>query len=589
MTQNRILVLAVFVAGITSLFVFIITGEAKRPNAVDLASCSNEAPQRVIDIELNTEQDEQSDVQSEPPALSAPISQDSHSAARSITDMIFSIRYREQIKRAERVKRLNELLASVFGHIPENPITELGKLSEEELASMTRSSRRTLDQAADIGYRLGEVYEPDNLLRLFEEAETVLGIRGDVTANMFSRALSENEKKFRESDHLNRRALAIVESYLQASKGEPVSIDFTGSVRVALEKLSPSAGALELIRRWTVETPHGSEVVETGLVEMLKLWPASEVTPVLLEILSTHRAGAVKGVVRIWLASGRKFKDDKWTQDDVRQILAEPLVEAIKKTKSSAAVFYARIFTGKDLLKHRAAEIAEALLARRDSVGISSVGLEFLACHDQATGNQRWREWFNSDDQYKVLTACVCHPQFMEVAIEPVVSKRMLDLATNPDYSARINGNAAQAVLHIDGNFSRCASILSTWFDGPRMPELLSSAGRLVVWGRPKSEVHSLLLDTINDPHRAAEDRYYPMLLLATHDPSKALSICEDKNFAGKLTEETILLVAAAAEGMKQSLYWQRGKKLRESIVTPEPVWMKNIRRRISGPNKRTE
>ena len=344
-----------------------------------------------------------------------------------------------------------------------------------------------------------------------------------------------------------------------------------------------------MIRRWTAEDPHGDEGTETELVEMLKRWPPSEVAPVLAEVLYTNSGGAIKGTIRIWLESHRTFDYVKWKQDDVREILVEPLVEAIKKTKSSAAVYYARIFIGKDLLKPRAAEIAEALLARRDSEWVSSVGLEFLACHDQATGNRRWRDWFNSDDQYKILSACVCHSRFMEIAIEPAVSERMLDLAINPDVSASINGNAAQAVLHIDGDFSRCAPIMNIWFDGPRMPKLLSSAGRLVVWGRPKSEVHTLLLDTINDPHRAAEDRYYPMLLLAIHDPAKALSICEDKNFAGKLTEETILLVAAAAEGMKQSLYWQRGKTLRESVVTPEPVWMKNIRMRISGPNERTE
>lgn len=498
---------------------------------------------------------------------------------------------RDALQRKEKQDRLDELLRSIYGYLPDNPVTELGKLDADKLAEMLRrQSGFPWGKAHALGDLLADVHTADELLSWFEQAEVKLGAEGNIVTDIFSTVASRKSREIRNSLALAQRTLAILESYLKASSENAVSIDTSGSIWSAFSSLSPIDGGLELIRRWTIESPHGDEATETTLVELLKKWPLAKATPLILEVLETRQAGAIKGVVSAWSSTKKESGTSEWTVAEAKQLLESPLTEAVKTTKSSTAVLYAAIFTAKDILKPRAQEIADALLARRDNAYISSQGFSFLEVVDKHTANAAWSAWLESNNQYKMLAACMSAGNFREVSAKPQALNRMFELASKPQERDDLQSAAGLALCEVDSDYSRSLDILYIWLNNlPIADPTLVAAGRLVVWG-PEAEVKAMLLQEIDDPNKGADERHYAMFLLAILDPSSALAICEDrKNSPSKLTEFTILLVAATAEGMKSDYYWSRAAALREACSETEPQWMKNIRFKLDSKKYRAE
>ncbi|MEE9312352.1 MAG: hypothetical protein V3V10_08070, partial [Planctomycetota bacterium] len=413
---------------------------------------------------------------------------------------------------------------------------------------------------------------------------------GEVSARMFYWIVMNKARILRAYPELELRALAIIDSYLALSQGKPVSAATLTAIWLALGKICPSNNALSLIRRWTVVNPHGHEIMDTMLVELLEYWPLSEAGPLVLEVLETHSAGAIKGVVTAWSATKNKWLRVKWTESEAKQLLEVPLAEAIMKTDSSAAVFYARNFASEDLLKPQALRISKALLGRTDSAYVSSQGFGFLSIVDPAAAAEaKWLEWFESDDDYKILAACTSAVSFPNVSAKPDALDRLFALATNPEHIGEIEAVAGQALVQLDADNSRSMDILEYWLDQPNLEDAaLHAAARIALWA-PFKLVKPVLLNAINDPAASAQSRRAPMLLLAITSPGAALSFCEDKKTSSWFTDETMLLVAAAAEAMNPSSYWLNAKNLRKKIFTPEPQWMKNIRFQLEAQTKTME
>ncbi|MCF6227440.1 MAG: hypothetical protein L3J82_02090 [Planctomycetes bacterium] len=492
--------------------------------------------------------------------------------------------------KAERAEELKELLLSLFGHIPDNPIAALSELDEERLAAMLQTERQTsptdykFSEALTLGSLLGRSHDADNLLGWFEKVGVKNGLEGEVLTEVFNWMVFQKttsmyaKGELRKSPKLAQRILALIEKYLKNTKEDSASTGSSGSIWFSLDKLCPIDGGLDLIRRWTVEAPHGDEATETSLVEMLKHWPIQEAKPLIIETLETNRAGAIKGIVSAWSSTKRGFT--AWTVEEAKLVLEAPLSEAVKATKKSTGVLYAAIFAAEDLLKPRALEIADALLARRDNAYVSSLGFSFLKVHKPGEASATWTAWLESNSEYKVLAACMSAGNFREVSSKPNSTNKLFELASKSHNKSDLQGAAGTALCQVDSDYSRTLDILHLWLNAPQMSDpTLVSAGRMVLWG-PRDEVETFLLDEISDPHKQPEDRYYAMFLLAVLDPNAALDICEDKDYAGKLTDLTKLLVAAVY-GMGGN--WQRAKALRESCTEPEPDWIKRIRLRQSA------
>lgn len=481
-------------------------------------------------------------------------------------------------QKMKHAKQLKELLLSIFGHVPSNPIAALQNLKSDRLAAMLGLRYDQPTEVREFGVLLSKLFEVGQLLAWLELQGAKSGLEGQVLTETFSWIVYCNAKIIRNSPKLAQRTLALIEVYLTETKENPSSIGTAGAIWSSLDDLCPIDGGLDLIRRWTVEAPHGDEATETSLVEMLKHWPILEAKALIIETLETNRAGAIKGIVSAW--DNAKSGLTVWTVAEAQLVLEAPLSEAVKTTKKSTAVLYAAIFAAKDLLKPRALEIADALLVRRDNAYISAQGFSFLKVHKPSEASATWTAWLESNSEYQMLAACMSAGDFREMSSKPNSISKLFELASKSHNRIDLQGAAGTALCQVDSSFSRTLDILNLWLSAPKMASpTLVSAGRMVLWG-PRYEVEAFLLDEISNPHKQPEDRYHAMFLLAVLDPNAALDICEDEDYADKLTDLTKLLVAAVY-GMGGN--WQRAKALRESCTKPEPDWVKRIRLRQSA------
>ncbi len=500
-------------------------------------------------------------------------------------ELIFPIKTRNRLK--EKREELERLLKSIFGHIPENPISEFSKLDEYEVAGF--SSEYGWDQMYDLGIHLGELYSTDQILNWFEDSDEISGIRAEIVTYVFQWAVEKKSEKIRASGHLSRRVLSQIEAFLSSSKSHDVSGYTDCHIGSALENICPVQGGLELIRRWVVEKPHGGEIIELSLCEALAKWPLPEATPLVLEVLQTNRVGPIKGIVSLWHSLVWRFESsfeykEAWGFEEAKSVLEIPLTEAIKKTKSASALLEASMRATKILLKPRLLEIADALMARRDSSYVAAQGFDFLELHDEEWANSRWVEWFNSEDQFKKLVACKAAAGLSAVSKKEPILNQMQSMAINQDNKTSLQSAAARALCQLDSNYDRSIAVLINWLNRDSVSRsIYRTAGLIVIWG-PKKDVMATLLSEINNLNKRAEERHKAMFLLATLDPDKAITICEDrKEHPNRLTELTILLVAATAQLMDRSRFFSRGAALREGCSTPEPDWVKRIRQDLDS------
>lgn len=475
-------------------------------------------------------------------------------------------------EKKEHEKQLKELQLSVFGHIPSNPIAALQNLKSDRLAAMLRLRYAQPTEVREFGVLLSEFYEVGQLLAWFELKGPKSGLEGQVLTKTFSWIVYRNAKNIRNSPKLAQRTLALIEVYLAETKKNSSSISTSGAIWSSLSNLCPIDGGLELIRRWTVTNPHGDEATETSLVEMLQHWPIQDAKALIIETLETNRAGAIKGVVSAWDNTKSGFSE--WNVSEAKQLLEAPLAEAVKNTKRSTGVLYAAIFAAKDLLKPRALEIADALLMRRDNAYVSSQAFSFLQVHSQQEAESTWVAWLESDSEYQMLAACMSAGSYGEVSSKPNSINKLFELASKSHNRTDLQGAAGTALCQVDSNYSRTLDILHLWLNSPQIAEpTLVSAGRMVLWG-PRDEVESFLLDEITDPHKQPKERHTALFLLSIIDVNTALGFCENKDYVGKITELTKLLVAAVYGTSNR----QRTKAVRDGCNMAEPDWIKRIR-----------
>ena len=491
----------------------------------------------------------------------------------------------------ERKEELRKLLIALFGHVPDNPIAEFGKFSDSEL----RVIRNDTNYATDIGYLLPEVYEVDQLMDWFDAADLKPGIEGKITAHMLFWILDnrDSQEQLRLKPESSRRALAVIDRYFTISQGKAVSYFFLAKLRRSLKLLCPSDGALELIRRWIVEKPHGHETLETSIVKFLNLWPLSKVTSVILEILETRSAGAIKGI--IWAWRDNVGMSTLWPDAKTKQFLEQPLAQAVMETESAAAIYLASRFalshsrSPDGLLGHRAREIAEALLAKHKTPVLADEGFIFLQHVDPQAAKLRWKEWLYSTDSNKVRAACYVAPDFCKKFDRQEIIDRLAQIAEASEDASIEQTAATLALFTIEKGVGHSYPILARWLNQPQLEHsALLVASRMLHRG-PEDQAKQLLMDVIDDPNLPAKNRYYAMFLLCTLEPDTALEICEDQNYAGKLTDLTVLLVSVTAELFTRTRNWKRCQKLRASITTPEPEWMKVIRLDLEVPEENAE
>ncbi|MBZ0136727.1 MAG: hypothetical protein K8I27_10175 [Planctomycetes bacterium] len=492
--------------------------------------------------------------------------------------------------RREALDRLNELLEASFGEVPSNPVRAIGELSEETRLGLLREQATDVFPAAEeIGMRVGEAHSSEEWLSWFEDAGPRSGRAGPADAAVFFWAVNKQARALKRDDALARRVLAVIDSYLAELRGKAISLDALGYIWSAFGEMCPVRGGIELIRRWIVETPHGHEEVETRLASCLERWPLQEVTPLIIEILNTRRGGGIKGIVSAWSDTKRPRSNSAWVKLEAEQVLEAPLADAVSSTDSSAAILYARIFAGEDLLLPGAQDIAAALLTRRDSAYCSSQAFAFLSGVDPYAAATTWTEWFNSDDSFKVTAACMAAPSIPAAAQNVGSMERMFELANQPDQPAELRGAAALALSQFDSSANRSVQVLSAWLQQSEFERpMLIAAGRMV-HGKWRKEIAALLKQEADAVDRQPVERRTPMFLLATVEPRTALEMCEQSGQPARFDSYTILLVAATAEALEGDDIWQRAARVRAKCLEPEPEWMREIRQRLSGPNERAE
>ncbi|MEE9312547.1 MAG: hypothetical protein V3V10_09075 [Planctomycetota bacterium] len=495
---------------------------------------------------------------------------------------------------AENKEELRKLLLSMFGQIPDNPIAELSKFDDDAIRAMMldeNSDDLEFEDITTLGLLLPQVYELDQILGWFEGFERKLGIEGEATAEMLRWIVEDDyvEEKLQKDPALRRRTVAVLDSYFAASRGKAVSYIFLARIRNTLKLLCPSPEALELIRRWIVEKPHGHESLETSIVEYLGLWPLSEVGTVVLEVLGTGGAGAVKGIIHAWRKSGR---DDSfsWSKEEATQFLEQPLTQTVMETKSVAAIYMAANFAVDGLLSPQASQIADSLFSRVDTQPyVADMGFTFLKHVDQQAASVKWQEWFYSDDNNKVEAACYVALEFSGTAKKAEVLDRLFEFASAKAEPSSFEAAAAKALFELEDGVTRSYAILEGWLELPKLSRsALISASRMLIRG-PEETAKALLIKVIDDPNRSPEQRYTAMFLLGCMSYSTAISICEDPQYAGKFTDLTVLVVAALAEMMGNHSYLERGRKLRQGISTPEPEWIRIIRLDLATPKSGPE
>ncbi|MBZ0137172.1 MAG: hypothetical protein K8I27_12460 [Planctomycetes bacterium] len=473
------------------------------------------------------------------------------------------------------------LLQRTFGDVPTNPVAALARLDDSQLANLLRGDADTL------GRYIGAKFSAEEWMLWFEEAGMSGGLRGQVGAIVLHKAVDAQAGGVRDRAEHAQRVLALIDSQLEAWQGQPVNHAAKYALMKSFHEVCPVTGGRELIVRWTVDTPHGDEVIETMLAEALMFWRIADSLDTALKVLDTRRAGAIKGIIRAW--SGIKIRTDRvaWRETEVRSLLALPISEAVRETEYPSAMTAASVWAASDLLSEFLEQIAQALMARRDSATCSAYGFEFLSIEDKQAAEAAWTDWFYSSDTYKTTAACwaATRAGMKEIAGTTRALDRMKSLALIDTNPISLRRAAAYALSWLDKT-DRALAVLEAWLKHSAIDgELLEALGRIVLRS-PKAQIEAVLAEMISDPTRIPADRHYPLFLLAIVESTKALDICEQH--PSLLDADSVLLAAATAEAVLPETS-TRAAALRSRISQPEPQWMSEIRLRLAGPDKRAE
>ncbi|MCC6463922.1 MAG: hypothetical protein IT463_01125 [Planctomycetes bacterium] len=496
---------------------------------------------------------------------------------------------------AQEKSRLDELIQRVFGEAPRNPIQALADLPEDQLIGLLgERGDGIFPTATEVGFLIGSALPPEEWLAWFEESGPRSGAGGRVAIEILGSAISKVGNSWWEDLHgrsvrtdaaLARRTLAILDGYLTSWRGQALGDEVT-ALGSALKEICPVEGGLDLIQKWVVVTPHGDEIVEMTLCELLILWPLAEARSTAVDVLASAGGGAIKGCVRCWQEAKRGSRS-AWKRAETQEFLEAPLAEAVAKTSSSAAILYADLFAG-DLLELRSREVAAALLDRRDSVYCTALAFSFLKRADLHAAQATWLQWITADDEYRLLAACNAATGLPDVAKDQPVLDRFQSLSLDTVRTSAVRAEAALALYQLERDLGRCKLVLSAWLNQSELPDsMLRAAGRLILWV-PEAEAKAFLHARATELERGPFELRHEMLLLTTVDPRAALALCESRENRRRFDDYTRMLVAAAAEAMNMDLAPQCAR-LRESCIEAEPLWMKNVRQRVSGDDDPTE
>ena len=485
---------------------------------------------------------------------------------------------RLQQEQLDQKWHLQRWYTQLFTQKPVNPVSSLKDIDCSRLEKITSSD------GMDIGIIIGKLEPISDWLSWFENTEEYDGPAGMVAISILSGILMEKcifsgEGLF-ESE--SKRVLAILDSFVTAWQDNTISVNAQCSLSNSLQSISPVAGGLEFIRKWTVENPFGDEALESNLVETLHYWPIEKSGAIAVEALKLARAGALKGATDNWLAAKRGYSGCIWTAEEVKKLLALPLGQAVKEATKMTGILYAELFAGDDLLAAQALEIGNALMARRDSIGASSYGFIFIRRDNIALSDSLWTEWFNSSDEYKIKAACTATNVGMgAVCRTDNVLDRMYSLAVDTSNSEGIRSAAAWPLSILDGS-ARALDLLESWLsEGESQSACLIAIGRIVVRA-PEAKVVALLKRAIDEDSNSPAQRHYPLFLLATVAPDIALEYCnKDLPFTSKYEPLSILLSAATAQTQLTTADDNsdpRVDAIYKQLAMSEPDWIRAIR-----------
>jgi hypothetical protein len=494
---------------------------------------------------------------------------------------------------AEQLQRLHELLQEHLGYVPENLIGALNDLDDDVLRALLQVGQDadSLGHPAvsDLGNALGRLH-PDTWLSWFERANVEGEFQTMVSIRLLRRAVAMSGSDLRKYRGGSLRVLEILDQQLRAWQDQPVNLRARSDAQSTFQDICPLDGGLEFIRRWTVESPFGDEVIEMQLCEALNRWPIEDARHLAIEILATRRAGAIKGIVRCWMDANRSRPSGVWTRPEIESELAGLLAAAVAETGSSSAILYACVFAADDLLADRLGDIAAALLARRDNRYCTSLAFSLLSKSDRAYAHSVWRAWFYSADPYRISAACIAAYHGGDEARTPAAMDRMYNLAMNDTEPAVVRGSAALALAQVERQPVRAPAIMQAWMADPSVAaQVLVSLGRLTLT-YSASYTEALIMSVLNDPEATPQTRHYPLFLLATVSPMRALELCEQAaREPGVFLDESLLLSTATVEAMLPDTTHQRTSLVRRALTQSEPQWVREIRLRLSGPEQRTE
>lgn len=474
------------------------------------------------------------------------------------------------------------LLERLYGGFEENPIAGLSELSDDALEALLRGEADKLGDFMAANVPLHE------WVGWFEGSGFSHGLDGQVRARILRRTTEYHAEYLRSDPAASNRILVCIESHLAAWQGKAVAHTARFSLAKALHDICPVADGMELIRRWTIVTPHGDETVETLLVEALQFWPLSDALPLVRDALATGRAGAIKGIVRAVIIPNDRAA---WKSRELPEVLAEPLAQSLKTTVHPSALLLALVGARQiDWLGPRVGSIADALLARTDSAPCSSFGFSYLARHDSARAGAVWEEWLFSGNPFRVEASCwaACNSGVERPSSASRALDRMLSIALDDASSGSLRAAAATA-LSLRGK-DRAVVVLERWLTDPNLDgRRLIALGRIVL--RCEDASLPILETAIDNDIFATGQRHYPLFLLSARKPLRALEICEQDLHRPlrRLNSESILLAAATAEGVWPSKAAERAAVLRARISEAEAEWMREIRLRLDAPDPRPE
>jgi hypothetical protein len=589
-------VAVVLAAGIVAVYVFssdrtagetVISDEGR--SAVEVASIETKAPKeferhQTQDAEAAAELDEE-----------LPETDDDTEASPNAARVSPELSDEERAARLQRLREIQEMgppglqRPSYYGASSDNPFPRLDELDEDGLLDLLRLEKdERFSEATKVGFAIGEEQNPDDWITWFEDAGPSAGVRGQVTVTILSSAAFRT--RLRKRHELDAgRLLALIDGYLKAWQGEPISTSARNLLTSMLERLAPAVGGPELIRKWLVETPHGDEIIEMGLYGALAHWPFSEVGTTAREALLTLRPGPIKGAIQSWRAIKRGRSQLLWTESDVKSLLPT-LVESVKTTTHPQAILLAVALGGEELLKGYNIEIGWALLERTDSRACASMGFLFFAVEDPSLARSVWRDWFYSNDEYKVAVACTAAPEMRGEVIGEAERQRMQNLALDGTKGADLRASAAYALPKVETGFVRSRVVMQRWVVEPELEAIrLIALGRMATHGTPEV-VEETLTSIISDTARTPDERHRALFLLAVRAPLTALAYCEEhaQSSPQLFRDDSVLLAAATVEAMRPETY-QRTAAVRSELAIPEPQWIREIRLRLSAANERTE